>query len=217
MGSMAAIISFIGYHNSGKTTLATRVVTHLKAKGLRVGVIKSSSEQGIDFDTVGTDTFKHRQAGADEIMLITPDQMVLQTRPKQLPLAVLAHRYFCDADIVIGEGFKEARQIAKIEVVSSPEQNLRGEVSGVIAVATDLDISADYVFRLDEAAEIADFIDKRFVQKRRHPEKTALLVNGKKIVLKSFIQDSLAGVVSGYVNALKLADDIDEIELRIRL
>jgi molybdopterin-guanine dinucleotide biosynthesis protein B len=217
MGSMAAIISFIGYHNSGKTTLATRVVTHLKAKGLRVGVIKSSSTQGIEFDTVGTDTFKHRQAGADEVMLVTPDQMVLQTRPKNLSLAVLAHRYFCDADIVIGEGFKEARQIAKIEVVSSPEQNLRGEVSGVIAVATDLDISADYVFRLDEAAEIADFIDKRFVQKRRHPEKTALLVNGKKIVLKSFIQDSLAGVVSGYVNALKLADDIDEIELRIRL
>ncbi len=214
---MAAIISFIGYHNSGKTTLATRVVAHLKAKGLRVGVIKSSSKQGIEFDTPGTDTFKHRQAGADEIMLITPDQMVLQTRPKQLPLAVLAHRYLCEADIVIGEGFKEARQIAKIEVISSPEQNLRGQVSGVIAVATDLDISADYVFRLDEAAEIADFIEKRFVQKRRHPEKTALLVNGSKIVLKSFVQESLAGVVSGYVKALKLADNIDEIELRIRL
>ena len=214
---MAAIISFIGYHNSGKTTLATRVVTHLKAKGLRVGVIKSSSTQGIEFDTVGTDTFKHRQAGADEVMLVTPDQMVLQTRPKNLSLAVLAHRYFSDADIVIGEGFKEARQIAKIEVISSPEQNLRGQVPGVIAVATDLDISADYVFRLDEAAEIADFIEKRFVQKSRHPEKTALLVNGKKIVLKSFIQDSLAGVVSGYVKALKLTDDIDEIELRIKL
>jgi molybdopterin-guanine dinucleotide biosynthesis protein B len=217
MGSMAAIISFIGYHNSGKTTLVTRVVKHLKAKGLRVGVIKSSSTQGIEFDTVGTDTFKHRQAGADEVMLVTPDQMVLQTRPKNLSLAVLVHRYFCDADIVIGEGFKEARQIAKIEVISSPEQNLRGQVPGVIAVATDLDISADYVFRLNEAVEIADFIEKRFVQKRRHPEKTALLVNGKKIVLKSFIQDSLAGVVSGYVKALKLAGDIDEIELRIRL
>jgi molybdopterin-guanine dinucleotide biosynthesis adapter protein len=217
MGSMAAIISFIGYHNSGKTTLVTRVVKHLKAKGLRVGVIKSSSTQGIEFDTVGTDTFKHLQAGADEVMLVTPDQMVLQTRPKNLSLAVLVHRYFCDADIVIGEGFKEARQIAKIEVISSPEQNLRGQVPGVIAVATDLDISADYVFRLNEAAEIADFIEKRFVQKRRHPEKTALLVNGKKIVLKSFIQDSLAGVVSGYVKALKLAGDIDEIELRIRL
>ena len=214
---MAAIISFIGYHNSGKTTLVTRVVKHLKAKGLRVGVIKSSSTQGIEFDTVGTDTFKHRQAGADEVMLVTPDQMVLQTRPKNLSLAVLVHRYFCDADIVIGEGFKEARQIAKIEVISSPEQNLRGQVPGVIAVATDLDISADYVFRLNEAVEIADFIEKRFVQKLRHPEKTALLVNGKKIVLKSFIQDSLAGVVSGYVKALKLAGDIDEIELRIRL
>jgi molybdopterin-guanine dinucleotide biosynthesis protein B len=169
-------------------------------------------------DTPDTDTCAHRRAGADEVMLIAPDQMVLLASAKQLSLTTLAHRYFSDADIVIGEGFKEARQIAKIEVVTNPEQQLRREVRGVIAVATDLDISADYVFRLNEAAEIAEFIQKRFIDnERKRPDKTALLVNGRKIVLKRFIQESLAGVVAGYVESLKTNEEIKEIELRIKL
>ena len=215
---MTAIVSFIGWHDSGKTTLAAGVVAHLKRKGLRVAVIKSSDKSGIVFDSPDTDTFIHRQAGADEVMLVAPDQMALLAPPKELSLTTLAHRYFPDADIVIGEGFKEARQIAKIEVVTDPEQQLRREVSGVIAVATDLDISSDYVFRLNEAAEIAEFIQKRLIDnEKRRPDKTALLVNGRKIVLKRFIQDSLAGVVAGYVESLKINEELGEIELRIKL
>ena len=215
---MTAIVSFIGWQDSTKNTLAAGVVTHLKRMGLRVAVIKSSDKSDIRFDTPGTDTFVHRRAGAEEVMLVAPDQMVLLATAKQLSLTTLAHRYFPDADIVIGEGFKEARQIAKIEVITNPEQQLRREVSGVIAVATDLDISADYVFKLNEAAEIADFIRKRFIDdERKRPDKTALLVNGRKIVLKRFIQDSLAGVVAGYIESLKINEELKDIELRIKL
>ena len=122
---MTAIISFIGWHESGKTTLAAGVVAHLHRKGLRVAVIKSSEKRGISFD---------------------------------------------------------------------------------------------YVFRLNEAAEIAEFIQKRFIDnEKRRPDKTALLVNGRKLVLKRFIQDSLAGVVAGYVESLKLSEEVEEIELRIKL
>lgn len=215
---MTAIVSFIGWHDSGKTTLAAAVVAHLKSMGLRIAVVKSSSASDIVFDKPDTDTFTHRRAGADEVMLVAPDQMVLQATPKKLSLTALAHRYFPDADIVIGEGFKKERQIAKIEVISDPGQNLRREVTGVIAIATNLDISADYVFRLNEAAEIAEFIRKRFIDNdRKHPDKTALLINGRKIILKEFIQESLAGVVAGYVRTLKIDNDISEIDLRIKL
>lgn len=214
---MTAIVSFIGWHDSGTTVLAAQVVGHLKRKGLRVAVLKSVDRGGIDFDSAGMDASRHRQAGADEVMLVAPDQMVLLAEPKQVSLTVLAHRYFPDVDVVIGEGFQDARQIAKIEVIRDPEQRLRKSVSGVIAVVTDHDISSDYVFRMSEAAEIAEFIHKRFIDGgRRRPEKTALLVNGRKIVLKKFIQDSLAGVVAGYVKTLKTNEDIGEIELRIK-
>jgi molybdopterin-guanine dinucleotide biosynthesis adapter protein len=126
---MTAIISFIGWHDIGTTTLAAGVVAHLQRKGLRVAVIKSSEKSGISFDMPGT--------GAAEVMLVAPDQMALLAAPKDLSLTTLAHRYFGDADIVIGEGFREARQVAKIEVVTDTEQQLRREVSGVVAVATE--------------------------------------------------------------------------------
>ena len=215
---MAAIITFIGWHDSGKTTLATEVVGHLKAFGYKVAVIKSSNETGIVFDTPGTDTDKHRQAGADSILLVAPDQMVLQTKNSNLSLTTLAHRYFPDADIVIGEGFKGARRVSKIEVVRDPNQLLRNEVHGVIAVATDLDIAGDYVFGLDQSKEIASFIRKRFLKDgEKAQDKVSLLINGNKVPLKGFVQDALAGTVAGFVKSLKFSDDAEEIELRIKL
>lgn len=215
---MTAIITFIGWHDSGKTTLATQVVSHLKAFGYTVAVIKSSDETGVIFDTPDTDTYKHKEAGAESILFVAPDQMVLQTRNSNLSLTALAHRYFPDVDIVIGEGFKEAKQVAKIEVVRNPSQILRKEVHGVIALATNLDIEGDYVFRLDQAQEIASFIRKRFLPEReKRTDKVSLLVDGNRIPLKEFVQEALAGTVSGFVGALKYTENATDIELRVTL
>jgi molybdopterin-guanine dinucleotide biosynthesis adapter protein len=215
---MSAVVTFVGYHDSGKTTLVSQVVSHLKKIGYRVAVIKSSNETGVVFDRENTDTFRHRQAGADSVLFVGPDQMVLQTGPSDHSIVTLAHRYFADADIIIGEGFKHARKVPKIEVRRNADQDLRQEVHGVIAVVTDLEISGDYIFRANEAKEIALFIEKRFIRSRgRGPERASLLVDGRKIPLKEFVQDCLAGTVVGFVEALKLTDGAREIELRIRL
>lgn len=215
---MSSIVTFIGWHDSGKTTLAAGVVTELKKLGYRVAVIKSSNDSGIRFDTPGTDTFKHRQAGADGVLLVAPDQMVLQTGSSDLSLGTLAHRYFPDVDIVIGEGFKTAKKTAKIEVCRNIDQHLRQEVHGVIAVATNLEsVAGDSVFRLDEAREIAAFIEKRLLlPEEEWTEVTSLLVNGSKIPIKAYIQEPLAGTIHGFVKTLKLNKDIKEIELRVK-
>jgi molybdopterin-guanine dinucleotide biosynthesis protein B len=215
---MSSIVTFIGWHDSGKTTLVRQVVSELKKLGYRVAVIKSSNDSGIEFDTPGTDTFLHKQAGADSVMLVAPDQMVLQTKNSGLSLRTLAHRYFPDVDIIIGEGFKTAKKIPKIEVFMNRDQKLRGEVHGVIAVATNIEgVAENYVFRLDEAAEIALFIEKRFITRKEGREVMALLVNGNKIPLKDFIQEALAETVHGFVKTLKCSNDIKEIELRIKV
>ncbi len=215
---MSSIVTFIGYHDSGKTTLVSQVVGHLKEFGYRVAVIKSSNDSGVGFDTPGTDTYKHRQAGADAVLFVGPDQMVLQTGGSDLSLITLAHRYFPDVDIVIGEGFKHARKVAKIEVVRNPEQQLRNEVHGVVAVATDLEVSGDYIFRLHESRELAQFIEKRFlIDKERRPEKASLLIDGRKIPLKMFVQEALAGTVHGFIQSLKMTTDVEEIELRVKM
>jgi len=216
---MTPIVTFIGWHDSGKTTLASQVVSHLKAMGYRVAVIKSSKESDVMFDTPGTDTAKHRMAGADSVMFVGPDKMVLQAANDNLPLMALAYRYFADVDIVIGEGFKEAPRVAKIEVLRDRARMLRKKVNGVIAVATDLaDVEGDNVFRLDQSLELAQFIEKRFLQGQRNgQDRTVLFVNGKRIALKHFVQEVLASTVHGFVSSLKCADQVEEIEIRIRL
>ncbi len=216
---MPPIVTFIGWHDSGKTTLASQVVSHLKQLGYQVAVIKSTKETGIAFDTPGTDTHTHRSAGADSVMLVAPDQMVIMTDNRGESLTSLAHRHFPEVDIVIGEGFKEARQVSKIEVFRNTDKLLRSTVSGVIAVASDEPISGDHIFRLNEAAEIASFIEKRFLQDAsKGADHTTLLINGNRIPMKGFVQDVLAGTIGGFVESLKLGSrDTKTIDIRITL
>ena len=216
---MPPIITFIGWHDCGKTTLASQVVRHLKERGYTIAVIKSTKETGLVLDQEGTDTYSYRQAGADAVTLIAPDQMVMTTNNPGKRLTTLAHRFFADVDLVVGEGFKEERQVAKIEVSRGDCQLLRDQVTGVIAIATDRKISGDYIFRLDESQEIADFIEKRFLtEDKRLQEQAVLLVNDNKIVMKDFVQEALAGTVEGFIKSLKInQEDIGKIELRIKI
>ncbi len=218
---MVPIVTFIGWHDCGKTTLASSVVTHLKKGGYTVAVIKSTKEKAIAFDTPGTDTYTHTQAGADAVLLVAPDQMVMLSGKRDESLTSLAHRYFPDVDIVIGEGFKRARHVAKIEVFRNSEQLLRDQVTGVIAVASDEQVSGDYIFRLNEAAEIASFIEKRFLlNNTKMSSQTTLLINGERVVMKDFVQDALAGSIEGFVKSLKLggkSENIRTLDIRINL
>jgi len=168
---MIPVITFIGWHNSGKTTLATTVVTCLKQRGYRVAVIKATKEEGIVFDAPGTDTARHRQAGADMVLLAAPDQMALIRDRTDQSLPELARCYCADVDIVIGEGFKGAVGVPKIEVRRQADQPLLcGQVAGVVAVATDLAFPEEpglALFRLDQGREIAEFIEGYFHLERQ--------------------------------------------------
>ncbi|MEN8189162.1 MAG: molybdopterin-guanine dinucleotide biosynthesis protein B [Thermodesulfobacteriota bacterium] len=214
---MVPIVTFIGWHDSGKTTLAAQVVGHLKTLGYSVAVIKSTKDTGIVFDSPGTDTDTHRTAGADSVLLVAPDQMVMMTDNRDLALTDLALRYFPDVDIVIGEGFKDARRVAKIEVFRNSDKPLYKMVNGVIGVASDEQVSVDRLFRLNEAEEIASFIEKRFLKTGdEQSEHATLMVNGHRVMMKEFVQEALAGTVAGFIKSLKLTrEDIVDIELRI--
>lgn len=215
---MVPIISFIGWHDSGKTTIVSQVVAHLKEKGLRVAVIKSTKHTDIEFDQPGTDTDTYRKAGADAVTLMAPDQLIMFSSRPDLNMIALAHRYFHDCDIVIGEGFKHERKIAKIEVTRGDADLLHDQVNGVIATVTDRNLSGDYIFRPEESKEIAEFIIKRFIEEKKGQEENALLlVNGNKVPMKGFVQDALAGTIQGFVKTLKQTGDIQEIDVKIKV
>lgn len=159
---MPPVVSFVGWHNSGKTTLTRQVVTHLKAMGYRVGVIKSTKETGIKVDQPGTDTALYRATGADAVALLAPDQLIIQRRPPHLELIQLVPLIFADMDIVIAEGFKQAAQVAKVEVRRDAEAPwIHQQVTGVVAVASDLPLDKScglHCFGLEQSQELADFI-----------------------------------------------------------
>ncbi|WP_310599810.1 molybdopterin-guanine dinucleotide biosynthesis protein B [Desulfobulbus sp.] len=163
---MPPLIAFIGWHNSGKTTLARQVVSHLRARGHTVAVIKSTKESGIVFDRPGSDTSRYKEAGAEGVALVAPDQLIVRRQPLTCDLPELAERLFPEADIVLAEGFKHA-EVLKIEVRRDAQAPLlRDLVAGVIAVASDPPLAGEHCFRLDQSREIAELIECRLLTSR---------------------------------------------------
>ena len=222
---MPPIITFIGWHNSGKTTFAAKVLAALRRRGLRVAAIKSTRKSGIAFDQATTDTGIYKAAGADGVLLLAPDQMVLQTAGVSAPLPLLAERFFPDHDLVIAEGFKRAAGVAKIEVRRRDADPHDGEpltalADGIVAVVTERDDAGhDRIFRPDQVEEVADFIYEKFVQpgRRRQAARVSLTINGRPLPLKNWVQEALAGTVLGFASALKKTEGMDEGELVLRI
>ena len=213
---MIPIVSFIGLQNSGKTTMVRKVIACLRAKGLRVAVIKSTHHQEIAFDRPGTDTSAYREAGGQTVALLAPDQLVIICDNPELKLVDIANRFFSDCDIVIGEGFKNERHIAKIEVSRGSGDLLRDKVNGVVAIITDQPVAGENVFRPDQAEAVTDFIVNSYLAADRETQ-TVLYVNNRRVPLKGFVQDALAGTVCGFLQTLKQTEAMQDIDLKIRL
>src|SRR5690606_27854459 len=71
-----AVVGIAGWKNSGKTTLTERLVAALTARGHRVSTVKRAHHDA-DIDSEGPDSFRHRRAGAREVMLVTPVRWAL--------------------------------------------------------------------------------------------------------------------------------------------
>lgn len=158
------IIGISGWKNSGKTTLTERLVREFVARGWRVSTIKHAHHNA-DIDQKGTDSFRHREAGASEVLLATGQRWALmhELRDADQPSLEELVARLSPCDIVIVEGFKTGdhpkietrRREAKDSTPLPPTAN-------IIAIAADypvLDANAP-VFALDDVAAIADFTEK---------------------------------------------------------
>ena len=106
------VIAIVGYHNTGKTTLAERLVNMLKSKGLRVGYLKHDPKGHGKTDRDGSDTYRLFRV-ADRVALLSPDRLTLWERHSDDPLEVV-REHFRGFDVVILEGFKSLKGIPKV-------------------------------------------------------------------------------------------------------
>jgi molybdopterin-guanine dinucleotide biosynthesis protein B len=154
-------IGFIGYSNTGKTTLIEKLIPLFRARGLAVSAIKNA-HHGFDMDRPGKDSYRYREAGAGQVLIATGQRWALLTETPQSPATLdelLAKLAPCD--LVIIEGFKSEGQIPRIEVrrTTNTEPPLFPHDPNVIAVAADHVVDTKLpVLDLNDAANIAAFV-----------------------------------------------------------
>ena len=155
------IYGVIGWKNAGKTSLMERLVAEISGRGFRVSTVKHVHHD-VDLDQPGKDTYRHRTAGAEEVVLASADRMALlrEHRGSEPDLAVILTR-MASVDLVLVEGYKRDSH-PKIEVYrrEAGHDLIQPGDPMVRAVATDaaLAVLTVPVLDLNDTGAIADFI-----------------------------------------------------------
>ena len=155
------IYGVVGYKNAGKTGLMERLVTEISARGISVSTIKHA-HHSFDVDHPGKDSYRHREAGAHQVLLASNTRWALMTELRdraEPPLCDLIAQ-LAPVDLILIEGYKRDTH-PKIEAFRAEPRNalLAPTDPTIRAIATDTPIdSARPTFDLNDTKSIADFI-----------------------------------------------------------
>jgi molybdopterin-guanine dinucleotide biosynthesis protein B len=158
------VFGITGWKNSGKTTLTEKLVAELTRRGWRVSTVKHAHHD-FDIDREGADSWRHRQAGAAEVAVVSGRRWALmhELRGEDEPRLddILARLAPCD--LVLVEGYKREGH-PKIEtrrLAAKDTAPLTAHDPAIRAIAADHDVTGESlpVFRLDDVAAIADFVE----------------------------------------------------------
>ena len=157
------VLGIAGYSGSGKTTLIEALLPRLAAAGLTVSVVKQSHHD-FEVDKPGKDSWRHRQAGAQEVLLTSPHRwmLVAELRGAREPDLADHLARLSPCDLVLVEGYKHA-DLPKIEVwrAANGKPWLHPADARFIAVAADHDPGCGLPhFHLDDADGVSGFIQR---------------------------------------------------------
>jgi molybdopterin-guanine dinucleotide biosynthesis protein B len=189
---MRSIISMVGKSSSGKTTLLEKLIIELKARGVKVGIVKHSHHAD-DLDTAKKDTWRFTQVGAALSAINSLDHLAIFRRmdhffdPQEISDFIL-----WDYDIILTEGFKGS-PYPKIEVHRAAQgKELLTDPQLLLAVVTDepLDVSVPQ-YSHDDIAGLADLIENK-VKMRGDKNDVDVVVDGARLAVSPSLEDLLA-------------------------
>lgn len=202
------VIYIYGISDTGKTRLVERLLLMLIQKGKRVGTVKLSKSERLDFDIEGKDTERHIKAGS----MVTgatsiSNSVVFIPKPQGLSNIISMMTITGDLDLVLVEGLGDdvpdtAPKVAVGEV--------KGRAPGTIMELPGPDGELEGLYHLvDRVMSKADVAEEE--------DTVALKVAGKDVQIKGFVRDCLEGTVRGAVGALRVEGDAgsDPITLTI--
>ena len=156
------IFGLTGWSGSGKTTLIVKLLPELIGRGIKVSTIKHS-HHSFDLDREGKDSFRHRQAGASEVLVSSSKRWALmhELRGDAEPSMEDLIKHVTPVDLLLIEGFKQHKH-DKLEIYrESIDKPLRCiEDDDIVAVACDKTIEGLHipVINLNETTVVVDFI-----------------------------------------------------------
>jgi molybdopterin-guanine dinucleotide biosynthesis protein B len=156
------VLGIAGWSGSGKTTLLAKLIPALIGRGLTVSTVKHAHHD-FDIDQPGKDSWRHREAGATEVLVSSDRRWALMHEHRGVtepPLAALLAK-LQPVDLVLVEGFKR-ESYPKLEVwrAGTGKPPLHPEDPSIVAVASDGPIADPARQRLDidDIEAIADFV-----------------------------------------------------------
>ena len=155
------VFGFAGWSGSGKTTLIEKLIPRFAMRGLRVSLIKHA-HHSFDVDHPGKDSYRHRHAGATEVLVTSSRRWVLmhELRGAAEPAFEEQVKHFSSCDLLLVEGYKYA-PIPKLEVwrAVTGEGLLHPQDPHIVAVASDAKVETKLpLLDLNDDQSIAQFI-----------------------------------------------------------
>jgi molybdopterin-guanine dinucleotide biosynthesis protein MobB len=176
-------VAFVGRHNSGKTTFLEKLIRCLTERGLNVGTVKHHGHPDFDIDIPGKDSWRHRQAGSRDTVIVSSKRMARVTELDAEPECDEVVAMMPGHDIVLVEGYRKSglptieimRQANERDLPAAEEFCAKGSIKDDIPVAVISDIEAVHeaaaergipAFGLEDIEATADFVEARFVRPR---------------------------------------------------
>jgi molybdopterin-guanine dinucleotide biosynthesis protein B len=156
------IFGIAGWSGSGKTTLLQKLIPELTARGISVSTIKHA-HHNFDIDKPGKDSYEHRAAGAQEVMVTSRNRWALmhELKDQDEPTLSEAAARMSPVDLLLVEGFKHENHV-KLEVhrKANDKPLLQPDDPHVVAIACDSELpqSSVPVIDINNIPGIADFI-----------------------------------------------------------
>jgi molybdopterin-guanine dinucleotide biosynthesis adapter protein len=152
------VIGLAGWSGAGKTTLLTRVIPLLRAQGLRVSVIKHAHHK-FDVDVPGKDSWRHREAGAEEVLVSSGLRWALmhELRGTREPHLAELLKKLSRVDLVIVEGYKsEPHRKIEVHRAANGKPWLFPDDPAIAGIVCDIAVETDLpTAHLDDIAAVA--------------------------------------------------------------
>ncbi|MBX3235375.1 MAG: molybdopterin-guanine dinucleotide biosynthesis protein B [Nitrospiraceae bacterium] len=162
------ILCFVGRSNSGKTTLIERVIPELVRSGYKVATVKHAGH-GFDLDTEGKDSWRHKQAGASSVVIISKSSLAMFADVSdQMKVEDVREQYLDSSyDLIIAEGWR-SEDYPKIVVIRDQIGEAPVSEDGLLALVSNKPIETKVpLLDPDDVSGVAALIMRHFPKTQR--------------------------------------------------